>query len=78
MFNPAILFKFKGMKDKFVQNHPKFVPFLQAIQKAGIAEGMVIEFKVTTADGQVINSNIQVQEGDVELFNEISQLLGDM
>ena len=78
MFNPSLLFKFKGMKDRFVQNHPKFVPFLKAVQQAGVEEGMVIEFKVTAADGKVISSNIRVQQSDVELFNQASELLGGL
>ena len=74
MFNPSMLFKFKAMKDAFVENHPKMPQFFKAVQNIGIREGMVIDFKVTTPEGKAITANMRVKQSDVEMLNELLSL----
>ncbi len=74
MLNPAKLFKIKGAWDRFVQNHPKFPMFLQAINRGAIREGSIVEIKVTTPEGKEISSNVKVSASDIELFQEISEM----
>lgn len=47
MMNPASLMKIMNARNKFVENHPKFAAFLNAVFSAGITEGTVIEITVT-------------------------------
>ncbi|MBE5961938.1 MAG: hypothetical protein E7256_11270 [Lachnospiraceae bacterium] len=74
MLNPTKLFKIKGAWDRFVQNHPKFPMFLQAINRGAIREGSIVEIKVTTPEGKEISSNVKVTASDIELFQEISEM----
>ncbi len=74
MKNPAALFKFKGLWDKFVQNHPKFPMFINALKNSGISEGSVLEIQVTQPDGQHMKTNIKVSQEDMELFEQLREL----
>lgn len=76
MFNPGKLLKLKASWDTFVKNHPKFPLFLNAVKKNAMEEGTMIEFNVTTKDGRQISSNVRLNKKDIELFEELSELLG--
>lgn len=72
--NPTVLFKMKGMWDKFTKNHPKFPLFMKAVQQKGIQEGTILAMSVTTPDGEKIETNLRVTAEDMELFQELKQL----
>lgn len=74
MINPASIFKIKGAWDKFSANHPRFMPFLAAVNKKGITEGTVIEVSVLSPDGENITTNVKISQEDLALFEEIKQL----
>lgn len=74
MFNPAILMRLQGMKDTFVRNHPKFPAFLKAVGNTALEEGAIIEMQITKTNGEVLKTNIKLQESDVELLKEILQM----
>lgn len=76
MLNPGKLLKLKGSWDTFVQNHPKFPKFLNAVKKNAMEEGTMIEFKVTTKEGKTISSNMKLNKTDMKLFEELSELFG--
>lgn len=76
MMNPADIFKIKGAWDRFAVNHPKFPKFLQAASTMGMAEGTIIEVKITRADGESIASNVKLTAEDMELFREIRTMSG--
>ncbi|MBQ8184902.1 MAG: hypothetical protein IJ036_03840 [Lachnospiraceae bacterium] len=76
--NPMNLFRMKGLWDKFTQNHPKFPLFLQAVGKNAIAEGTIMEFKITTAQGETYSSNLKLTASDMELLEEMKDLMGNM
>ncbi|MFG6358811.1 MAG: hypothetical protein K1W26_18620 [Acetatifactor sp.] len=68
----------KGDFDKFKDNHPKFLQFAKAFTRAGIQEGTIMECKVITADGQELQTNIQITADDLELFEKLKNLRQDM
>lgn len=74
MINPAKLFKLKSVWDTFVQNHPKFPKFLEAVHQNGLEEGAIFEINVTTKAGKTISSNLKLKESDIQLFQELSEL----
>ena len=73
MINPSIIFKMKGLLERFNANHPRVKPFLSTINSKGITPGTVIELKVNFEDGTEYKSNIKVNEEDMEMFNELKQ-----
>lgn len=76
MKNPAALFKIKGLWDQFVQNHPKFPQFLNALKTSGIREDSIVEIHITQPDGQQMKTNIKVSQSDLELFEQLKNLMG--
>lgn len=73
MLNPAKIMKAKAAWETFTRNHPKFPFFLEAVKQEGIEEGTIIEVTITKPDGRQLNSNIKVTQGDMALFNELSE-----
>lgn len=78
MINPAKLFKMKSLWDRFVENHPKFPQFMNAVQSNGINEGSVIEVIVTTPEGKNISTNVKISASDKEMFAELAELTKGM
>lgn len=74
MLNPAKLMKLKQAKDVFVSNHPKFPAFLNAVGNSCLKEDTIIEFKVTTKEGQELTSNIKLKESDLELLQTLKDM----
>lgn len=72
--NPASIMKIMGAKNRFTENHPKFVAFLRAVFGKGIEEGTVIEIRVTRPGEEMMMSNIRVQQSDLELLQELREL----
>ena len=74
MINPASIMKIMGAKNKFSNNHPKFVAFLSMIFSRGIIEGSIIEITITRPGEQPITSNMKVMQSDLELMDELKTL----
>ena len=74
MMNPTMLFKMKGMWDRFTQNHPKFPLFLRAAQQKGIQEGTILAVSITTPSGEKLETNLRVTADDMQLFEELKKL----
>ena len=72
MVNPAALLSFKKKWDEFSGRHPKFVAFLGALKNQGMAEGSVIDMKVTMPNGEVFQSNIKLTAEDIELIKGLA------
>ena len=72
--NPSAIMKIMNAKNKFVENHPKFTPFLSAVYSRGIDAGTIIEITVTKPGTEPITSNIRVQESDLELLRGLQNL----
>lgn len=74
MMNPATMMKIMSAKNKFTENHPKFVAFLNKIFSMGVTEGTVIEITVTRPGEEPITTNMKVLQSDLDLMNELQQL----
>lgn len=74
MMNPASIMKIMNAKNKFTENHPKFVSFLNTVFANGIEAGTVIEMTVTKPGEVPVTTNIRVQESDLELLRELQGL----
>lgn len=74
MINPASLMKIMNAKNKFTENHPKFVAFLNAVFANGVEAGTVIEMTVTKPGETPVTTNIKVQQSDLELLAQLKEL----
>ncbi|MCR4568133.1 MAG: hypothetical protein K5769_08770 [Pseudobutyrivibrio sp.] len=73
-FNPADLFKVRGAAAKFNANHPKLIPFFNAARDKAMTPGAVIELSITDPSGEKIETNLRVQESDIELINLLMEI----
>ena len=69
--NLGNLMQLKSSWAAFTRNHPKFPKFLQAASTA-IKEDTLIEIKITTAEGKVIETNLKVKASDIELVKNLA------
>ena len=69
--NLGNLMQLKNSWATCTQNHPKFPKFLQAASTA-VKEDTLIEIKITTAEGKVIETNLKVKASDIELFKNLT------
>ncbi|MDD6305876.1 MAG: hypothetical protein PUA75_02845 [Clostridiales bacterium] len=74
MMNPSAIMKMMNAKNKFTENHPKFVAFLNAVFSNGITEGTVIEITVTKPGQEPITTNMKVKQSDLDLMQELQEL----
>lgn len=78
MFNPSMFFEAKNAWDSFVRNHPKFPLFLKAASSKAIKEGTIIEISLTTAEGEVINTNLRLSASDMEAIEVLKNMTNNM
>ncbi|MCI5872678.1 MAG: hypothetical protein PUJ55_03895 [Clostridiales bacterium] len=74
MMNPASMMKIMNAKNKFTENHPKFVSFLNKVFSMGVTEGTVIEITVTRPGEEAITTNMKVLQSDLDLMKELQEL----
>ena len=72
--NPMQLMGLRSDFEKFKNNHPKFIQFVQAIAQNGVKEGTVLECKVLTPEGQEIQANIKITQEDLALFQKLKEM----
>lgn len=68
------IMKMKSAWDTFNGNHPKFLPFCQAVGRGGIGVDTIIEVKVTSADGKEYNTNMKLTQSDLDLFAQLRSM----
>lgn len=73
-FNPADLFKVRAAAETFNANHPKLIPFFGAAKNKATTPGSVIEIAVTDPAGERIETNLRVQESDLELIRLLMEI----
>ena len=73
-FNPADLFKVRSAAAKFNANHPKLLPFFNAARGKAMTPGAIIELAITDPSGEKIETNLRVQESDIELINLLMEI----
>ena len=69
--NLGNLMQLKNSWATFTQNHPKVPKFLQAASTA-VKEDTLIEIKITTTEGKVIETNLKVKASDIELVKNLT------
>ena len=69
------IMKIKGAWDTFTRNHPKFMPFMQAVGKEAIGDGTIIEVKVTSPDGKEYTTNMKLTQSDMDLFASLKGMM---
>ena len=74
MMNPASMMKIMNAKNKFTENHPKFVSFLNKVFSMVVTEGTVIEITVTRPGEEAITTNMKVLQSDLDLMKELQEL----
>ena len=73
-FNPVKVIELKNLRDRFAQNHPKFVKFMGDLASSQIEEGTILEVTVKKPDGRTMFSNIKVTASDLEMLQAIKQM----
>ncbi|MBQ5426598.1 MAG: hypothetical protein IIU31_05450 [Pseudobutyrivibrio sp.] len=73
-FNPADLLRVRSAAAKFNQNHPKLLPFFGAARTKAMTPGSIIEIAVTDPNGEKLETNLRVQESDIELINLLMEI----
>lgn len=68
------LLQLKGMKNKFVKNHPMFPKFISKIKQVGLEENDLIEIIVKKTNGETYTSNIKISTSDLELLEQVMEL----
>lgn len=71
--NAKRLLKMQMAWRQFNETHPKVLPFLKAVEAAGIREGTVIEISGETPECEKLASNIKVQPSDMELLRAMKE-----
>lgn len=74
MFDFTSVMKIKSAWDTFSRNHPKFMPFMQAVGREAIGDGTIIEIKVTSPEGKEFNTNMKLTQSDLDLFAQMQKL----
>lgn len=64
--NPMAMLQAQERMDLFNREHPKVMPFLEALQRHALIEGTVLEIKAVTPDGRDYISNIRLTENDIK------------
>lgn len=72
--NPMKLLQIQETFNRFSMAHPKLMPFCKAVADNAIAEGTIMEMKVTAADGKTYMSSIRLTAEDLELFRSAREL----
>ena len=75
MMDFTAIMKFNWAWDTFTKNHPKFVPFMQAVGQDAIADGTIIEVKVTSPEGKAYNTNMKITQSDLDLFAQFKGMM---
>lgn len=70
--NFGSMLQLKNAWNTFIGNHPKFPRFLRAAGSC-ISKDTIIEIKVTTAEGRVLETNLKVKESDIDLLKSLAK-----
>ena len=72
--NIDMLLKLKKAWGTFSSNHPGVAGFFTQVGKRGVGEGAVLDMKITYPDGTHLETNMRVNESDIELVNMLREL----
>lgn len=69
--NMSMLLGVRQKLDVLRANHPKFFGFINAVRMKGIKEGSIFEIKVTTPEGETLETAIKLTESDMEVLKDL-------
>lgn len=72
--NIEMLLKLKKAWGTFSENHPGVAGFFKQISKRGVGEDAVLEMKISYPDGTHLETNMRVNQSDIELVNMLREL----
>ncbi|MDE6520466.1 MAG: hypothetical protein K2K91_08465 [Ruminococcus sp.] len=72
--NPLGLLKLKPLFERFTQDHPKMLMFFAAVA-GSVDKDSVLEISLKSSDGQLMKTNILINDNDVELLNELKKAI---
>jgi hypothetical protein len=75
MMDLSAVMRVKNAWDTFTRNHPKLMPFMQAVGREAIADGTIIEVKVTSPQGKEYNTNMKITQSDLDLFDQMKTMM---
>jgi hypothetical protein len=75
MMDLSAVMRVKGAWDTFTRNHPKLMPFVQAVGREAIADGTIIEVKVTSPQGKEYTTNMKITQSDLDLFDQMKTMM---
>jgi hypothetical protein len=75
MMDLSAVMRVKNAWDTFTRNHPKLMPFVQAVGREAIADGTIIEVKVTSPQGKEYNTNMKITQSDLDLFDQMKTMM---
>ena len=73
--NPMQLLGMKKDVEKFKDNHPRFIQFVQAMAQDGLREGTIVECKVITPEGREVQTNLKITADDLELIQKLKGMM---
>jgi len=68
-FNPMAMLQMKERLNIFNQDHPRVMPFFNAVGSNALREGSVLELKVTTPEGKEYITNLRLNANDLETID---------
>lgn len=68
------ILELKNKLDILKNGHPKFFSFLSAVQKKALKEGSIFEIKVTTPEGETLETAIKLTQADIDAIKDLSAL----
>lgn len=73
--NPVKVLQMKAGWEKFQENHPRFLPFMEAAGRE-VREDAVIEIALITPEGKRLETNLKVKASDMELLKAAMEMAG--
>ena len=72
--NIEMMFKLKKTWGTFSKNHPGVAGFFGQVGRRGIGEGAVLDMKISYPDGTHLETNMRVNQEDLELVQMLREL----
>jgi hypothetical protein len=74
--NPMAIMELQQKFNTFKEEHPRVLPFFNALKDNTPEVGSVFDMKVTNPDGTVMQCNIKLTENDLEMFRTLMNMKG--
>lgn len=72
-FNPMKIMQMQSTWKAFVERHPKLPMFIRAVGSQALAEGTILEIKVTKPDGTNMVTNLKLSDEDLDAIRKVQE-----